>query len=101
GGSVRVPACVCGIYGIRPSHGRVSLEGVNPLAPSFDTAGWFAREAGLMERVGAVLLGEDTAGLPPGVARIGDAFALAEPGGQAALEPLGRGVEGKLGGVPA
>jgi amidase len=97
GGSVRVPACVCGIYGIRPSHGRVSLEGVNPLAPSFDTAGWFAREAGLMERVGAVLLGEDTAGLPPGVARIGDAFALAEPGVQAALEPLAMRVEAMLG----
>ena len=34
GGSVRVPAAFCGIYGFRPTHGRVSLDGVTPLAPS-------------------------------------------------------------------
>lgn len=39
GGSVRVPACHCGILGFRPTHGRVSLAGAVPLAPSFDTAG--------------------------------------------------------------
>ncbi len=100
GGSVRVPAAVCGIFGIRPSHGRVSLEGVNPLAPSFDTAGWFARESSLMERVGAVLLGEDSAALSPGVARIADAFALAEPPVQAALEPLVVRAEALLGRRP-
>src|SRR5690348_8885866 len=97
GGSVRVPAAVCGIYGIRTSHGRVSLEGVMPLAASFDTAGWFARDAALMERVGAVLLGEDTARPQPGVARISDAFALAEPTVQAALLPLVQKAEALLG----
>jgi amidase len=101
GGSVRVPAAVCGIYGIRPSHGRVSLDGVMALAPSFDTVGWFAREAALMERVGAVLLGEDTADLAPGAARIADAFALAEPSVQAAIEPLAARVEALLGRCPA
>jgi amidase len=101
GGSVRVPAAVCGIYGIRPSHGRVSLAGVMALAPSFDTVGWFARDAGLMERVGAVLLGEDTAGLAPGVARITDAFALAEPPVQAALQLLVARIESLLGSRPA
>jgi amidase len=96
-----VPASVCGIYGIRPSHGRVSLEGVMPLAPSFDTLGWFAREAGLMARLGAVLLGEDTASPPPGVARIADAFGLAAPAVQAAIEPMAARVEALLGGRPA
>ena len=100
GGSVRVPASVCGIYGIRPSHGRVSLEGVNPLAPSFDTVGWFARESGLMERVGAVLLGEDTANLVAGAARISDAFALAEPTVRATIEPLVARAEAMLGRRP-
>ncbi|HWI12737.1 MAG TPA: amidase family protein, partial [Burkholderiales bacterium] len=48
GGSVRAPASFCGIYGIRPTHGRVSLRGACPLAATFDTAGWFAREASLL-----------------------------------------------------
>jgi amidase len=56
GGSVRAPASFCGIYGIRPSHGSVSVDGVFRLAPSFDTVGWFARDAKLLERVGQVLL---------------------------------------------
>lgn len=56
GGSVRVPASHTGTFGFRPSHGVVSLEGVLPLAPRFDTVGWFARDAALLERVGSVLL---------------------------------------------
>src|SRR5688572_8418558 len=59
GGSVRLPASYCGILGMRPTHGRISLEGVCPLAPSFDTCGWFARDAGVFERVGRVLLRDD------------------------------------------
>ena len=57
GGSVRIPASFCGIFGIRPRHGRLSLVGVVGQAPSFDTVGWFAREADLLARVGEVLLG--------------------------------------------
>jgi amidase len=56
GGSVRLPASNCGIYGFRPSHGLVANDHVVPLAPSFDTVGWFARDAKLLERVGKVLL---------------------------------------------
>ncbi|MGZ5154663.1 MAG: amidase family protein, partial [Burkholderiales bacterium] len=37
GGSVRAPASFCGIYGLRPTHGRVSLDGACPLARGFDT----------------------------------------------------------------
>ncbi|MES1165352.1 MAG: amidase [Verrucomicrobiota bacterium] len=56
GGSVRVPAGHCGLHGFRPSHGAVPTEGVLPLAPRFDTVGWFARDARTLALVGDVLL---------------------------------------------
>lgn len=59
GGSVRVPASYCGIYGIRPSHGVVSTAGVVPMAQSFDTVGWFARDAYILKQVGRVFLQSD------------------------------------------
>ncbi|HVO01504.1 MAG TPA: amidase [Candidatus Cybelea sp.] len=79
GGSVRIPACLNGICGIRPSHGAVDLSGVMPLAPSFDTVGWFARDAGLLARVGEVLLPEDTAKLGRIVLLPTDAWAMPDP----------------------
>ena len=58
GGSVRTPASFCGIYGFRPTHGRISLKNARPLAKSFDTLGWFARDPEILLKVGEVLLNE-------------------------------------------
>ena len=57
GGSVRIPASFCGLYGMRTTHGRVDTKGCMDMAPSFDTIGWFANGPGVFRRVGEVLLG--------------------------------------------
>jgi amidase len=56
GGSIRVPAAFCDLYGLRPSYGRIDLAGVTPMAPSYDTVGFLAREAELFRDIGRVLL---------------------------------------------
>jgi len=91
GGSVRLPASYCGIFGFRPSHGRIPLEGIVPLASSFDTVGWFTRDAALLEQVGRVLLADNTsAPRPSRVLIASDAFELA---GNAVSDSLKSGVE--------
>lgn len=57
GGSIRVPSSYCGVYGFRPTHGAVNMEGVIPLSPQFDTVGWMADRMGVLQKVGEVLLG--------------------------------------------
>ncbi len=59
GGSVRAPASYCGLWGIRPTHGRVDNSRGMPLAPSFDTVGYFTDDAEMFGRVAPVFLGED------------------------------------------
>jgi amidase len=56
GGSVRVPASFNGIYGLRPTLGRVDASGATEMAPSFDTPGWFSAGPGLLRTLGSVLL---------------------------------------------
>ncbi|KQU86932.1 amidase [Variovorax sp. Root318D1] len=87
GGSVRAPANHCGLYGLRPTHGRVSLDGVLDLSPSLDTCGWFARDVGTFARVAKVLLGEDAPALPQRVRllRPDDVWSLAAPAAADAL----------------
>ncbi|WP_153769966.1 amidase [Labrenzia sp. CE80] len=53
GGSVRIPAAFCGLFGLRTSHRRISSSGLVPLAPSFDVPGWFTRDLDTMIRVSA------------------------------------------------
>lgn len=55
GGSVRIPAAYNGLYGIRPTHGRLPASGIVPLAPRFDTPGWLCRDAKTLRKVGEYL----------------------------------------------
>jgi amidase len=79
GGSIRVPASFCGLYGLRPTLGRIDSFGATPMAPSYDTIGFFAREAELFRTIGRVLLTGDK--VEAGIKRLivaEDMFARAE-----------------------
>ncbi len=65
GGSIRAPASFCGLIGLRTTHGAISLDGAMPLAPSFDTFGWFAKDAETYDKVAAVLLPDGAAEAGP------------------------------------
>ena len=86
--SVRIPASFCGLYGLRPTHGCISLDGVLMQASSYDTVGFFARDAELFARVGQVFLQNP---IPPTrpchLVVVEDAFELADASVAAALQP--------------
>lgn len=61
GGSIRIPASFCGITGLRPTPGRISLAGAQPMSPGYDTAGPMARTARECAAAFAVLAGDGRA----------------------------------------
>jgi amidase len=99
GGSVRGPANHCGLFGIRPTQGRIALDNCVALAPSFDTCGFFARDAETFGRVAAVLLGDDAVplGEKPRLLLAADAFAMLDVEVRGALAPVVKAIEGTLG----
>ncbi|MGF7047861.1 amidase [Paenibacillus sp. DS2015] len=89
GGSVRIPASYCGIYGFRPTHSQVEMEGVIPLAKTFDTVGWMAESAKLLALVGTPLLGDMAKGHSFRRLIIAeDALAITDKETREALDPL-------------
>ncbi len=91
-GSIRVPASYQGLWGLRTTHGAVPLEGVWPLAPSFDTVGWMTRDADTLRRVVEVVLGAVTVD-PAGFVIDPGLVALADPAVRAAFAAALGGLE--------
>lgn len=94
GGSVRVPAAFCGLWGIRPTHDEAALDGVLRFAPCFDTVGWFARSGEMLARVADVLLDDmPAADAPSSLVLFKEAFdarAATEPDDAQRLRELSR-----------
>ena len=96
GGSVRVPAAHCGVFGFRPTHAAVSATGVVRFAPSMDTVGWFARDAETLRAVGEVLLaprlgkrdGNDERRKPARLLVLEDATEISDPASQCGVAAL-------------
>jgi amidase len=95
GGSTRVPASYCGLWGLRTTHGLLSCDGLVPLHPGFDTVTWLAHDGAVFERVGRVLL-PDHAFRFRRVLCLDDAAALADAEFGAPLDALTRRLSGHL-----
>ena len=85
GGSVRLPASFCGLYGWRASHGLLSPKGLVALARSYDVPGFFTRDAHTMDRVMQAFAPAPTAGEAPRFWLPDDLWALADESVRAQL----------------
>jgi aspartyl-tRNA(Asn)/glutamyl-tRNA(Gln) amidotransferase subunit A len=102
-GSIRVPAALCGIFGIRPTYGRLSTHGAYPFVNSLDTVGPFARTAADLTLAFGTLAGDHVAAAhtstPPRIARLGgyfDAGLLASARGAVDHVCIALGVNGTV-----
>ncbi len=97
GGSVRVPAAYCGLYGLRTTHDLVSREGIVPLSQTFDTVGWFARDAVTLKRLTDALTPDSVVVTPTKLWTLAEADALTDDATRQAMaavaEHLGLPVE--------
>ena len=59
GGSIRIPAALCGVMGLKPTFGRVSCQGIVPLVPRYDHVGPIARSAADLAIVMRAIAGRD------------------------------------------
>ncbi|AQZ52177.1 amidase [Martelella mediterranea] len=86
GGSVRLPASFCGLFGWRPTHGLVSGEGLLPLAESYDVPGFLTRELETLSLLGEIFADGQSADEDVRLVYPADVWRLCEDAAAAALK---------------
>ena len=98
GGSVRIPASFCGLWGLRPTHNRIPLEGILKQASSYDTIGWFTRDAATYAQVAQVVFQTSIPDISPTRIIIAqDLFDEADEDVSAALLPIAEKIAAMVG----
>jgi amidase len=91
-GSIRVPSAYQGLWGLRSTHAAVPLDGVLPLAPTFDAAGWITRDADTLRRVTAAMLPAESRPFS-GAVTVSALNALSNQAGRDAAESSARALD--------